>query len=215
MAHPIATTVTITAGNASLIAASQSLALAGTLTLTGSPVTLDAPRRVVVHSNGNDSAVAFVVTGTARNEQGNIVQSETITGGNGADVATTQDFLTVSSIAATGATASTVTAGTNGTASGPWVVWDQYAQPAFAVGCQGNVLSGAPTWNVEYTQDDPFLTWLPPNVPFPRATIVPEVSLFAQTTDSYGTLTGPIRASRLTLTAYGSVQLTQIQPEGH
>ena len=206
MSHPIVTTVTIIAGNASLLAASQNGFAKAPLTLTGAA--LDAPRRIIVTSAGNDSGITFTVTGTARNEQNNVVQSETITGANGAAAQTTQDFLTVTSVAPSGNTASTVTVGTSGVASGPWVVWDSFI-PEFLVSIQGNVLSGAPTWSVEVTQDDVFGTWLPAGVPFPRAALLPILN--NQTVNAFGLLVQPYRASRLTLTAFGSVSLTQQQ----
>ena len=204
MAHPIVSTVTIIAGNAALIAASQQLfAPALTVAQTSPTVTLDAPRRVIVTSAGNDTGIKFTITGTARNEQGNVVQSETITGANGV-ASTTQDFLTVTSVVASGATASTITVGTSGTASGPWVPWSMFTQD-FQVGLQVNVLSGAPAWAVEVTNDDVFGTFLPAGVPYPRA--YPLLGMVG----NYGAITTPVRASRLTLTAYGSVQLTQQQ----
>ena len=207
MSHPIVTTVTIIAGNASLLATSQNGFVKTALTLVAG-ATLDAPRRIIVTSAGNDSGITFTVTGTARNEQGNIVQSETISGSNAGAATTTQDFLTVTSVVPSANTASTVTVGTSGTASGPWVVWDSFATP-FQVNIQGNVLSGAPTWSVEVTQDDVFGTWLPVGVPFPRASLLS--TLTNQTTAQFGQLTQPYRASRLTLTVFGSVSLTQQQ----
>lgn len=210
MPHPIATTVTIIAGVANGLAASQSLAAAGPLTLNGALVAsgLDAPRRVIVTSAGNDSELTWTITGTARPERGGIAQTETIAGANAGVAQTTQDFATVTSIVGSGATAGTVTAGTNGVASGPWVPWDMFT-PDFQVGVQGNVLSGAPTYQVDITQDDVFGTWLPPGVPFPRASAFS--GLVGATTNVVSTIPNPVRASRLTLTAYGSAQLTQQQ----
>lgn len=210
MPHPIVTTVTAIAGVANGLALTQSLGAAGLLTLNGSLVAggLDAPRRIIVTSAGNDSAITFNITGTARTEQGGGPLSETIAGANAGVAQTTQDFATVSSIAASGATASTVTAGTNGVASGPWVVWDVYADD-FQVMAQGNVLSGSPTYQLDVTLDDVFGTWLPANVPFPRAS--PYGGLVGATGNVMAQITGPVRASRLTLTAFGSVQLTQQQ----
>lgn len=211
--HPIVTTVTLAAASTAGIAQSQSLAAAGNLTLNGSLVsggvaTLDAPRRVGITSAGNDSGITFTVTGTARPEQGGVVFSETIKGANASVAQTTQDFATVTQIAASGATASTVEAGTTATGSGAWVPWDTYAVD-FQVSCYGTVLSGSPTWTVEYTYDDVFGTWLPPGVPFPRP--VSLTALANQTGTADGQITNPVRASRLTLTVVGSVQLTQQQ----
>lgn len=96
------------------IATSQSLAGAGSLTLdgvlvTGGIATLDYARQISITSAGNDSGITFTVTGTDFNDK---ALSETITGGNVAAVETTGYFKTVTDIAGSGATASTVTAGT-------------------------------------------------------------------------------------------------------
>lgn len=213
MSHPITTTLTLGAAIANGIAQSQSLAAAGAVTLNGTLVaggvaTMDVPRRVIVTSAGNDTGISFVVAGTARPEQGGIAQSETITGGSTAAVATTLDFATVTSITASGATASTITAGTNTTASGPWVVWDMNVQP-FAVSLAGFVLSGSPTYQVDETPDDPFGTWLPSNITAPRA--IQDASFNGKTAAAQGVITTPWRATRLTLTAVGGVQLVQQQ----
>ncbi len=215
MGHPIATTVTTIAGVANGIATSQSLPFAGALTLNGSLVsggvaTLDAPRRIAITSAGNDSGITWTITGTARSQQNGVVQSETIKGATlGNTVYTTQDFATVTSIVASGATASTVTAGTNGVASGPWVPWDTQTVD-FQVSVYGTVLSAAPpTWQLDYTYDDVFGTWLPAGVPFPRA--LTSQTLVGLSGTGEGQLTNPVRATRLTLTAYGSAQLIQQQ----
>lgn len=214
MARPITTTVTTIAGVANGISLTQAvgpgvlaLVLNGSLA-SGGKVVLDAPRRVVIHSNGNDSNKTFTITGTSGPAQGGAALVEVVTGGNGSDAVSTQDFASVSSIVASAATAGTVTAGTNGTASGPWVVWDGNVGD-FQVGIAGIVLSGAPVWEVEYTYDDPFGTWLPAGVPFPRPFV--HGVLQQENGNADGLFDSPVRASRLTLTAFGSVQLTQIQ----
>ena len=164
MSRPITTTVAIVAGLQTGIANAQALAQAGALILNGSLsagfATLDAPRRVIVSSSGNDTGITWTITGNQRPELGGQVVAETIAGANAGDAQSTQDFGTVTSIVGSGATAGTVTAGTNGVASGPLVLWDQQFQ-VFAVSIAGFVLSGAPTWQVDYTYDDPFGTWQP------------------------------------------------------
>lgn len=217
ISHPIVSTVTLVAAVSNGLATTQSLPGANglSLNLNGSLVSggvgvFDAPRRVIVHSDGNDTGITFTVTGTRGSYWASTAISETITGGNAADVATTQDFATVTSITASAATASTVHAGTNGTGSGPWVVWDTYAQE-WLISLVGYIISGSPTWEVEYTYDDVFGLWLPAGTPFPRAlTMGTMVGL--TTTPVEGSLSNTgIKASRLTLTAVGSVQLTQQQ----
>jgi hypothetical protein len=216
MSRPITTSVTIAAAVANGLAQAQqlfgagshALALNGSLVAASGIATLDAPRRVIIASAGNDSGINFTVVGTARPEQGGIALTETVAGTNGGTAQTTQDFATVSSITASGATAGNVTAGTNGVASGPWVVWDQQFSD-FQVSIAGFVLSGAPTWQVDYTYDDPFGTWQPAGIPFPRAFVHPILNGEAGTAD--GNFDKTVRASRLTLTAVGGAQLVQTQ----
>lgn len=219
MGHPIVTEVSLAAGNVTGIATAQKLtAGAGNLNLNGSLVTagvatLTPPRRVVVTSVGNDSGINFVVTGTGRPQTSVSAAPslvETIVGGNVAASTTTQDFNTVITVYGSGNTAGNVTVGTGNVASGPWVPWDNYTKD-FQVNCQADVISGSPTYQVEITNDDVFGTYLPSNVPFPRPYLF----------DSLGPITAahwvgqigpsPVRASRLTLTAPGDVQLTQMQ----
>lgn len=214
MPHPINTTVTLAAAVSTGLAVSQAVPAAGKLILNGSLVTggvgnLVAARRVVIRSAGNDAAVNWTITGTGGAWLGDRIITETIAGANNVDVVSTQDFLTVTSISSDRAAASTVTAGTNGTGSGPWVVWSEYPTP-YEVGYAGFVLAGSPTWEIEYTLDDPFGTWLPSNISFPRPIVyAPTTGL---TANQSGSLVGTVlRASRLTLVAVGSVQLTQMQ----
>lgn len=213
--HPITSTVTLAAAVANGYAQAQVVAAGGVpLTLNGSLVvagvgTPDAPRRVIIASGGNDSAITFTITGTNRPEMQGSALVETLTGTNGGTAVSTQDFATVTKIVSSAAAAGNVTVGTNGTGSGPWVPWDTY-QTDFLVTCVGYVLAGSPTWGVEYTYDDVFGLWLPSGVPFPRA--VPLASLTAQTGTGFDAkMDSPRRASRLTLTAVGSAQLVQQQ----
>lgn len=214
MPHPINTTVTLAAADDDGIALSQSPGAAGLLTIngafaTGGVATMDAARRVIITSGGNDSSKTFTITGTGGAWRGDTVLTEVVTGTNGGIAASLQDFLTVTSIRISAASAGTVKVGTNTTGSGPWVVWSEY--PAdFQVGYSGWVLSGSPTWNIDYTLDDPFGTWLPSNITFPRAVIY--APTWGLTSSQNGSFAGTVmRASRLTLTAIGSVQLTQMQ----
>lgn len=206
MSHPIVTTLTTTAGQATRFAAAQSLGVAGPLVLTGAQP--QVPRRVGITSAGNDSGITWTVTGTARPEQGGAVLVETIAGANIGLAQTTQDFASLVSIVGSGATASTVTAGTTDTASGPWVPWDQFPTP-FQVTAQAFVLSGGPTYGMEFTLDDVFGLWLPSGITFPRAS--PWPGMTGATGNTNTQITSPVRATRLTLTVAGSVQLTQQQ----
>lgn len=214
MSHPIVTSVTLVAAAATGVGVAQVLpGLSGlSLVLNGTKVTagvavFDAPRRVALLSGGNDSGITFTVTGTGGSWLANTAISEVVAGTNGSTAVTKQDFLTVTSVVASGASAGNVTVGTNGTGSGPWVIWDSFTSD-FQVSCFGVVLSGAPTWGVEYTYDDVFGLWLPPAT-IPRALPLAAMTGLLGTAD--GALTNGCRASRLTLSAVGGVQLTQQQ----
>ena len=77
------------------IATAQDPAGAGNLTLVSSTVQFVQPRYVYVTSAGNDSALAFTITGTDANWN---PLSETITGGNTKAVVSTKQFTSVSSV---------------------------------------------------------------------------------------------------------------------
>lgn len=101
------------AADADGISTAATLAEAGNLTINGAlasggSVTFDQPRNVTITSAGDDQGVTFTVTGT---DETGAAQTESITGVN-ADTATgTSYFATVTQIAADGATAGNVTAG--------------------------------------------------------------------------------------------------------
>lgn len=138
------------------IALTQAVASPGPLVLNGSLVTssvaiLDAPRRVLVASTGNDASATFTVTGTDR--YGN-AQSELLLGTNASSSYTVYDYKTVTRIAIAPAAASNVRAGTNGVASAPWCALNRHVTPGnTSLGM--SVTSGAITATAEYTYDDP------------------------------------------------------------
>lgn len=152
------------------IALSQAVASAGKLTLNGSTVTasvavLDAPRRVLLSSTGNDASALFTVTGTDR--YGN-PQSESLAGSSGSSGFTVYDYKTVTAISINVAAASNVLAGTNAVGSGPWCALNRYVTPGnTSLGM--DVTAGSMTATAEYTYDDPNLlvpsnSAIPPNV---------------------------------------------------
>lgn len=156
MPNPIVVKVgPLAAASANNIALSQSLTAAGLLTIAGAAAsggvaTLDVQRKVIITSAGNDSGITFIVSGA--NNDGNAF-SETVTGGNAVAVATTQDFKSVMSVRGSGATASTVTVGTNGVASSKWFPNDIARNPT-NIGFFFRV-SGTVNYTLELTQDDP------------------------------------------------------------
>jgi hypothetical protein len=159
MSNPNTLTYQLAAAVSNGLCLSQTPAAAGALTLNGSLVaagvgTLDsggAARRVLISSTGSDASVVFTVTGTSRT--GN-VQSSPVTGVvSGSPVATALDFLTVTAIASSAATAGAITAGTNGVGSSPWVV-DDFLCRIWAL--SGGISGPAGTiYSLEHTYDDP------------------------------------------------------------
>lgn len=157
MANPSVHRKQLTAGVSNGIALSQTPGAAGPLTLNGSLATAGvaslgtAARRVLISSAGADSAIVFTVTGTDRN--GN-TQSETITGvASGTPQYSMLDYLTVTRIATSAATAGAITAGTNSVGSTAWQVDDFLAKFwALAGGISG---PAGTTYTLEFTYDDP------------------------------------------------------------
>lgn len=210
MGRPVVTTVIAAAAVATGYATSQSLGGAGNLTLNGSLVTAGVgtpthPARPTVASVGDDSGITFTFTGTIRdpgNPSGTIPFTETVAGTNSLNSTPVHDFVTITNIAGSGATAGNVTAGTIATASGPWVPWDTNVRTKFEISAAGVVAAGSPTWGVDVTFDDIYAV---PNTP----TVFPWADLQAKTGNAFSYINQPVRASRLTLVAAGTVTLTQ------
>lgn len=208
MATRIQTTLAYAAASATNIAASQSPG-AGVITLNGSTVTagvatLDAARRVIVTSGGNDSTLTFTIVGT--NFAGNPL-TEAITGANAGAAASTQDFKTVSSVTHTGTITGTVTVGTNGVGSSPWFVIDRDQNP---VNLEiGVVVTGTINFTVEYSLDDP-------NAPFTGTfpTAWSLSALASKTANTDAQITFPIFAIRITQNSFtnpGTAKMVVLQ----
>ena len=111
-------------------------------------VKLDVARQVLITDGGSDTGITFKFFGT--DWSGSPI-SETVTGGASTTV-TTLSYLTVTQIKASGATASTVTVGTNGVAYSPWINADTWASGA--LNCQA-VVSGTVSYTIQTSNDDP------------------------------------------------------------
>jgi len=214
----------------------------GSLVPAGSiPAVFDVPRRVIITSAGNDSAISFWIHGTNR---GGTVIWELVPGTNAGVAVSANDFATIIGFAATGTTASTVTLGTNGTGSSPWVL-DNFLSSNWALSVWCSVVSGSATYTVEDTPDDPNTQLVMPlRIPmsFPplfasaggvvQPTLTPQPQQFSMEPASFvpaqawpnGNLTGqttnamtsyngrPVFAHRLTITAgTGLVVMQSIQ----
>lgn len=156
MANPNVVILALKAAVTNGIATSQTPASAGNLTLNGSlatagVATMDVARRVSIASTGSDAAVIFTVYGT--NGSGAPISSPVTGVVSGTPVATALDFLTVTRISVSGATAGAITAGTNGVGSTPWVI-DDFTHPFWALSVAVSV-SGTINYTVEHTYDDP------------------------------------------------------------
>lgn len=125
------------------------LVLDGVLVVDGVAV-LDAPRRVLITSAGNDSGITFTIYGTTF---GGNAASETVTGGNGGAVSSVLDYETVTQITTSGSTSvSGVIAGTSGVAGSRWVRLDSWADAQTAIQC---TVSGTVNYTVQVTMNDP------------------------------------------------------------
>ena len=211
-------TKTMAAASANNIALSQSPG-AGAITLNGSTVangvaTIDTynaltnsipGRRVLITSGASDAGITFTVTGT--NAAGNTI-IDTFAGG--ATTATSNlDFVTVTSVTHTGSVASTITIGTSGVGSGPWITFNFMGESPMNLGFCVELVSGAATFTIDYSYDDP--NNLPPGVATPLAFIT---SAFtggkSATTD--GSLTTPFIAARVSIsTGTGTIRARFVQ----
>jgi len=226
MSHPMIQDLQITAAVANGVALAQSLGAAGNLTLNGSLVsggvaTLDsggAARRLIISSVGDDHLLTWTITGTKLdpgNPTNSVAATETLAGANAGDAMSLTDFLTVTNIAGSGATAANVTAGTNGWASAPAVPLDNY-EPLFQASAVAYVLSGAPTYQLDVTYDDVYGTWLKPGQPIiwlPWDDLVNQHGT-GKTVLSESRGVAPVRAARWTLTAVGGIRGTILQQRG-
>lgn len=156
MAIPQIVTLALSAAVANGICLAQTPSGAGNLTLNGSYVsggvaTLPQARRVAaVSANAGDTTQTLTISGTDR--YGNLI-SEAITLNGTTTVYTKQDFLTVTQVKISAATAGNITVGTNATGSSQWLNVSNELSPV-NVGLQ-LAWAGSATASVEYTYDDP------------------------------------------------------------
>lgn len=194
------------------ISLSQTPLTAGNLTITGAlasggVATLDVPRRVLITSAADDSAVTFTVYGTGAN---GATQSESLVGSAGApgSVYTLKDYKTVTRIAVASATAGAVKVGTNGVGSSVPVIMDTMVNPA-SYGA-AVVVSGTVNYSVEVSYDD-FAPLFDLNANTP--TWFAATGFSSQATNQNGTITGPCTMIRLTINSgTGIARLKLIKP---
>jgi hypothetical protein len=225
VSNPSVIILAVPASSATAVAASQTPAGAGNLTINGSlatagVATFTIPRRVSIASNGSDSAIVFVVYGT--NGSGAAISSSVTGVSSSGAINTALDFLTVTQISVSGATAGAITAGSSSTASSPWVM-DNWMSPTWMLSVAVSIASGSATYTVEHTYDDPnkmgtSLVPQPQQWSLEPASYVPPLAwpnatLVGQTTNREAQYANqPIFAHRLTITSgTGTVVMQSIQ----
>jgi hypothetical protein len=168
MANPSRLTITLAAAAATAVAAAQTPVAAGNLVMNGTLIVagptliqgvnysnyaqFDVARRVSIASAGADAAVVFTVRGFNRDLA---PISENVTGvATPTPVGTLNDFLIVTSVGVSGATAGAITVGTNTIGSTAWVLVNPYAS-SWALSAAAIQVSGSVTYQIEHTYDDP------------------------------------------------------------
>lgn len=169
---PVYVTETVTGANTSTVSTTKLFSSVTSVTISGSAAaavtvgmngvaTLDTGRRVLFTPAGADSGITYTITGT--DWSGNTI-SETLAGvDNPSTTYTLLDYKTITGITISGAAASTLTIGTNGIASSPWVRMDNLGSLS-QVGVQCAV-SGTINYTVQETFQDPneITNTFPPN----------------------------------------------------
>lgn len=158
---PIVISETVTGANASVVASANAYKTIISITPSGNTAstvtvgamgfaTLDAARNVIFTSSGTDTGITITISGT---DWAGTAISETVTGGSSGVVASTVlDYLTVTSVQVSGATAGTISVGTNGVCGSPWINLDPWAQGTLSFQC---VATGTVNYTVDTSNDDP------------------------------------------------------------
>lgn len=204
MALPIVVTYTLAAANGSLLV-NQASAIATGASFTLATTVLDlVQRRVQFSAAANESGNTFTVVGT--NHAGFTI-TDSVTGPNAGTTQSNLDFRTVTKITALNQTGGSVTIGTDTQGSSLWNIVNWHVSPSnIAFACV--LVSGAATFSIQYTYDDP--NNLPAGVGFPQPFNQPSIVNATATVD--GASNDPITAWRLFMAAgTGTVRATGIQ----
>lgn len=140
-------------GSATNIRTATSIAGAGPVVLNGTTVvggvaTLDTQRQLLFTSSASDVGITFTIRGT---DNANSSISEVLQGGVTTAVSLLS-YKTVTSIVASGASAGTVSIGTNGVAVSPMVRFDDWAPGPGDIQVD---VSGTINYSVQFSDDDP------------------------------------------------------------
>lgn len=181
------------------LCASQSAAGAGNLTLNGALISGGVftesgafGRQLSITSAGNDSGITFTITGTCPD---GVAQTEIITGPNATTVEGSSYFRTVTSIAVSGATASTVTVGTV----------DEVASKTYPLNTRSSdaaTIAVDVTGTVNYTVQETFEDVLPMTSPAQNTTWFNVTALASKTADTASAVTRGASAVRLVFNSY-------------
>lgn len=128
---------------------SQILAPSGGQPIAGNAVVLSPPQSVVIASAGDDAGINWTVKGF---DYGGSPLTEVIAGGNIGNATTGNQFAVVTSISASGATASTVTAGTGAVIYSPWLILGSQRNN-YTTNLRAFLSSGAANFDVQATSD--------------------------------------------------------------
>ncbi len=123
----------------------------GSLASGGVADLVTAQRVGFISANAGDTTQTVAIVGTDR--EGNVI-GETVALNGTTAVYSKQDFLTVTSETISAATAGNITSGTVGVGSTPWQLADIMITP-FSLALWCTLLSGAATFSIEYSPDDP------------------------------------------------------------
>lgn len=165
-------------------------------------------QRLFLTVTGNESSNSFVIKGT---NQAGLPITDTVKGPNASTTGSNLDFVTVTSVTSTAATAGTTSLGLQSIGSTLWYIMNQNATPS-NISCSGVVTSASTTvtWGVQYTYDDP--NNLPAGVAFPQAFNHPTLNSITGTTTADGFINDPVMAVRFLISAgTGVIRGTFIQ----
>lgn len=122
------------------------VALNGSLVNSSGVAVLPTAQRVLITTA--DSTTKFTISGTGAGGQ---LQSETVVS-NGTNVQSVLDYATVTSITTNQAPTASLTVGTNGVGSTPWVRTDEWAEAQVSIQCN---VTGTVNYTVQASNDDP------------------------------------------------------------
>lgn len=207
-------TLALAAASVSAVAASQSNVGAVNLVINGSTAVsgvaiLDSARQILFTFAGDEHLHTYTVTGT--NVSG-VTQSEVVTGTNGGTAVTTLYYKTVTQIAASATSTSTIQVGTNGVGATVPMIIDRFISATNITAAV--VTSGTINYSVQISYDDLAPAW--DTVATPPTWFSP-VAFAQQSATTAGLIPMPITMVRLLQNSFstgGGAALTINVPLG-